>query len=337
MASRYSPSRREPSRGGGRDRGSGRDSVPSGERGSRGAQGRDDSRCRPPPREQSRDDSRNIPPRRGERKDGREGRDYSRYSPPPRDRSGCPRQEGSNSRYRSNPRESSRRDDGGPDCSRYSPPPRDQSRRGGRVRNSRSPRSRYSPPARRSPVRRRSRTRSRGRGSGRGAEPAGKPKESKTSLTLPPPARRNDEVITEERKQASVEHEGYLYATIDFTPPNTLPPPMGAGTSREEMFKYFNMRDNAISLYDWHTLPLGWEMAPYSESLIEQVVKRHVFGSHLLVLEGGKTYETAKGRNPGSLAMLAESETRTGRQYKLYQTQTLASSYGRHFIRTKLA
>eukprot|EP00441_Pelagodinium_beii_P047832 CAMPEP_0197623542 /NCGR_PEP_ID=MMETSP1338-20131121/3540_1 /TAXON_ID=43686 ORGANISM="Pelagodinium beii, Strain RCC1491" /NCGR_SAMPLE_ID=MMETSP1338 /ASSEMBLY_ACC=CAM_ASM_000754 /LENGTH=224 /DNA_ID=CAMNT_0043193551 /DNA_START=107 /DNA_END=777 /DNA_ORIENTATION=- len=189
---------RSPPRGGNDGRGRGRDNMSPPRRG-----GYDDHDA---PRGKGggrRRDSRSPPPRGGDyggkgRENDRRGRgggdSSSRYSPPPR-RGG----------YSPPPRD-------GKGGSRYSPPPRGGDRGGKR--------DWLGPPRDR-----RSRSRSRDRDKAA-------PKEKLTydpNYRIPPPNRKRGEgappesnlELTPEMKQNSFEHEGFYYATADFTAPQT--------------------------------------------------------------------------------------------------------------------
>eukprot|EP00440_Ansanella_granifera_P064085 gb/GFBE01069476.1/.p1 GENE.gb/GFBE01069476.1/~~gb/GFBE01069476.1/.p1 ORF type:complete len:229 (+),score=19.38 gb/GFBE01069476.1/:1-687(+) len=217
-------------------------------------------------------------------------------------------------------------------------------RRGGRGRDSRSPPRRRPPPRRdsrdnrrggskrrdsRSPPRRRSRSRG-----GRD-----------TSYRIPPPKNRTTAsssqpvapIITPEQRANSIECNGFLYATMDFKPPNTV-----CEHSAEVPRSYDGKRCTDDAVLQWYNLPPGWKQVPgdVDDDVKQKVMKPYEWGTHLLVVEDGKAYRTAgsnKGNDAGCLQMIWEMEKGPGR----LKLQRLGGSqsfwYGKILIRAPLS
>mmetsp|Transcript_11452 Transcript_11452/g.21650 ORF Transcript_11452/g.21650 Transcript_11452/m.21650 type:complete len:235 (+) Transcript_11452:51-755(+) len=215
------------------------------------------------------------------------------------------------------------------------PPPRRDSRspprRGGRGpprRDSRSPPRRdYGRGRNRTPPRR---SRSRGGGGYRGGG---------DSYRIPPPKHRQEGgsqpavQITPEMRANSLECEGFLYATMDFTPPNTP-----CTVSAEVPRSYDGKRCTDDCVLQWNNMPTGWKQCPSDipDSVKEKVIKNNPWGTHLLVMEDGKAYRTPGCGNkgePGGLQMIWEFEKGPAR----LKLQRLGGSqsywYGKLFIR----
>eukprot|EP00931_Biecheleriopsis_adriatica_P065998 TRINITY_DN4042_c0_g1_i1.p1 TRINITY_DN4042_c0_g1~~TRINITY_DN4042_c0_g1_i1.p1 ORF type:complete len:261 (-),score=32.42 TRINITY_DN4042_c0_g1_i1:208-990(-) len=190
--------------------------------------------------------------------------------------------------------------------SRYSPPPRRAGGGGGgRGRDSRSPprggkgRGRDS----RSPPRR-----SRSRGGRQDRKPA-------NEYRIPPPAHRTGpakETITDEMRKNSFEHNGFLYATMDFTHPQT---PCGVSPIVPKPYDGQKRTDETIC--KWGFVPNGWMLVPndIDDSVKEQVMAPFDWGTHLLVCENGRAYATqgAKRRSkPGSMEKIWDIEKGSG-------------------------
>eukprot|EP00931_Biecheleriopsis_adriatica_P116538 TRINITY_DN92173_c0_g1_i1.p1 TRINITY_DN92173_c0_g1~~TRINITY_DN92173_c0_g1_i1.p1 ORF type:complete len:239 (+),score=27.53 TRINITY_DN92173_c0_g1_i1:49-765(+) len=219
---------------------------------------------------------------------------------------------------------------------------RSPSRRKGRDRSS----SRSRSPPRRGrgrDSRRRSRSRSPPKRGGGGSRPGS------SSYRIPPPARRagggdsggsGQPQLTPEMRAASIEHEGFLYATIDFTPPHTL-----CEHSSVVPKGYDGKRCTDDSVLQWNNMPNGWKQVPgdIPDSVKEKVIGAYAWGTHLLVIEDGKAYATAgcggkdgRGTSGGSLQMIWELEKGPGR----LKLQRLGGSqsfwFGKLFIRCQI-
>lgn len=114
-------------------------------------------------------------------------------------------------------------------------------------------------------------------------------------------------------KQNSVEHDGHLYASIDFTSPHQGGDPDG--------------QKGPVKI------PNGWEIAPIDDDVKEVVIKPHSFGTAMLIGEGGKAVFTAKGSRPGCMEMIWEYKKDMG-MYKLHSSGALKEMAGRILIRT---
>lgn len=169
-----------------------------------------------------------------------------------------------------------------------------------------------SPSWRRQRVSTRSRSRSQGRSSGRGVKDAGAG-EKESTYRIPPPANRRkdpikaDEVeLSQEMQLNSFEHEGFRYATMDFAAPQTP-----CGVSPVLPKPYENGRVTPDDWLPWHRMPNGWKLVPteVEDSVKEKVIGAFDWGTHLLVVEGGRAYVTQGGKQrgkPGTLQMIWE-------------------------------
>jgi len=117
---------------------------------------------------------------------------------------------------------------------------------------------------------------------------------------------------TPEQIKNSIELNGKYYATIAFTSPLELPP-WGYEVPRP----YDNRRRTDPSVTLGNPLPPGWQLAVADDEVKAQVIKPFPWGTHLIVVEGGKTYHTSKSKFPGELEMLWDIERATGGGYKL--------------------
>eukprot|EP00931_Biecheleriopsis_adriatica_P079180 TRINITY_DN5258_c0_g1_i1.p1 TRINITY_DN5258_c0_g1~~TRINITY_DN5258_c0_g1_i1.p1 ORF type:complete len:344 (+),score=36.33 TRINITY_DN5258_c0_g1_i1:59-1090(+) len=203
--------------------------------------------------------------------------------------------------------------------------------------------SRYSPPPSRGPAPRRrspSKSRSRSRSGGRDAKRDNRPGDS--GYRIPPPKRRttqdpNDKSvnpITAEQRANCIEHDGYLYATIDFSSPYENPP--WAMKFLEKNYDGSDVSDPSVTRQrvipkDWHLVP-----SPAEDSLKEKVIKLYPWGTHLLVLEGGHSYNTAKGDNPGMLESLWDFTKYPGTVALSQKKGSRASHHGNFLIRRKV-
>lgn len=118
-------------------------------------------------------------------------------------------------------------------------------------------------------------------------------------------------MILPEQRAASIECEGYLYATIDFTNPVESPP---WSTTPPEKYDSFQAKTD-INVTRLKTLPKGWELvtSPPEDHVREKVIKIYPWATHLLVLEGGNAYWTAKGDNPGTMEAIWDYEKHPGK------------------------
>eukprot|EP00440_Ansanella_granifera_P049607 gb/GFBE01053757.1/.p1 GENE.gb/GFBE01053757.1/~~gb/GFBE01053757.1/.p1 ORF type:complete len:270 (+),score=9.26 gb/GFBE01053757.1/:1-810(+) len=238
----------------------------------------------------------------------RDSRSRGRRGAPGRSRGG------GGGRYESPPRR------GG---SRYSPPPR---RAGSRSPSRGRGGSRYSPPARRAGSRYSPRRRSPSRGGGRYSPRGGREKAKSRSRSpqpkkkarpgdqeyrIPPPKKKVDmfplPAITDEQIDNSIEVDGFLYATIDFTSPHAQPP------WHYLLPTHVDPRQTRtdLSVTEKKTLPRGWEVltsANFTERIREQIMMKYSWGTHLLVLEGGQAHWTSMGENPGVMTTIWDFE-----------------------------
>eukprot|EP00930_Biecheleria_cincta_P068791 TRINITY_DN56621_c0_g1_i1.p1 TRINITY_DN56621_c0_g1~~TRINITY_DN56621_c0_g1_i1.p1 ORF type:complete len:251 (-),score=11.27 TRINITY_DN56621_c0_g1_i1:632-1384(-) len=191
--------------------------------------------------------------------------------------------------------------------------------------------SRYSPPRRRSrsrdPLEKKREERSRDRGR----------RPIHEEFRIPPPKNRTEMSfggpdITPEHRAASIECNGYLYATIEFTPPVQNPP---WGTSAPAQYDYQTKSD--ISVTRTKTLPRGWSLVPSppDETVKEQIIKIYPWGTHLLVLEGGHAYWTAKGDNPGAMEAIWDYDKYPGRYALKPRYGRVSSWHGTFLVRIK--
>eukprot|EP00931_Biecheleriopsis_adriatica_P068298 TRINITY_DN42273_c0_g1_i1.p1 TRINITY_DN42273_c0_g1~~TRINITY_DN42273_c0_g1_i1.p1 ORF type:complete len:245 (-),score=22.38 TRINITY_DN42273_c0_g1_i1:43-777(-) len=198
--------------------------------------------------------------------------------------------------------------------------------------------SRHSLPFRRSRsqerVRRRSRTRSRSQS--RDNKPAAKLGDA--AYRIPPPKKRTTDPvagadITKEMRAASIECEGYLYATIEFTPPTENAP---WTTAPPEKYDAFFMKTD-ITVLKTKSLPKGWELVPTpTEDVVkQQVIKPYPWGTHLLVCEGGNSYWTHAGDNPGAMETIWDYDKYPGRFALKPKHGRVATLHGTFLIRIK--
>jgi len=109
-------------------------------------------------------------------------------------------------------------------------------------------------------------------------------------------------------KQNSFEHEGYYYATMCFTAPQTP-----CGISPVVPKKYDHEKRTDPSWIPWCRLPKGWQLVPaeMDDSVKEKVIGCFDWGTHLLVTDKGMAYATQGGKDrgkPGTLQMIWEME-----------------------------
>eukprot|EP00931_Biecheleriopsis_adriatica_P118400 TRINITY_DN93816_c0_g1_i1.p1 TRINITY_DN93816_c0_g1~~TRINITY_DN93816_c0_g1_i1.p1 ORF type:complete len:254 (-),score=27.14 TRINITY_DN93816_c0_g1_i1:72-785(-) len=218
---------------------------------------------------------------------------------------------------------------------------RGRGRRDSRSRG--SGRSRYSPPPRArswnpDQVRRGRKSRSRSRSRSRSGKPAKAPKPGDKEYRIPPPKRRtsddaSNKLITPEMRAASIECEGWLYATIDFTPPTQSPP---WTTTPPKSYNAWYVKTDA-SVIKNKTLPKGWELvtSPPEDVVKDKVIKPFPWGTHLLVLEGGNSYWTHGGDNPGTMETIWDYDKYPGRFALKAKHGRLAPLHGNFFIKIK--
>eukprot|EP00933_Yihiella_yeosuensis_P007391 TRINITY_DN1123_c0_g2_i1.p1 TRINITY_DN1123_c0_g2~~TRINITY_DN1123_c0_g2_i1.p1 ORF type:complete len:229 (-),score=38.92 TRINITY_DN1123_c0_g2_i1:309-995(-) len=174
----------------------------------------------------------------------------------------------------------------------------------------------------RSPPRRRD---SRDRG-GRGGPPPKRFPPSTRPRYEPPPASKPE--LKDEHKQKAIEFQGTYYATIDFTPPQTV-----TQESYDVPKGYDRKHETDASILQWNRPPPGWVVCPsLDEEAVANVVKLYPWGTHLLVLDDGKSYQTAGGPRPGTCELIWEGEKgpRGRRLQRLGGSQ--AFWHGKYFI-----
>jgi len=137
-------------------------------------------------------------------------------------------------------------------------------------------------------------------------------------------------------RQNSFEHEGFLYATFDFTAPQT---PCGVSCVVPKNYDVTRTTDDYI--LQWCKPPKGWTLVPadFDDSVKEKVIAPFDWGTHLLVVDGGKAYLTqaAKARGkPGTLEKLWDLVT--GPMGTRLERQRASHSYwhGKLFMRTRI-
>ncbi|CAJ1404889.1 unnamed protein product, partial [Effrenium voratum] len=151
---------------------------------------------------------------------------------------------------------------------------------------------------------------------------------------IPPPAKKEEpeEGVTEEQRQNAIECDGFLYAAIDFTAPQTLPD-MGLDVTP----RYYQPNEGSKGL-TYNKMPPGWEMAEATDSVKEKVIKPYPWGTHLLVTKDNKAYQTAKGERPGSLEMLWDYAKDPAKGYRLEAKVGMnARWHGRLLIKSKVS
>eukprot|EP00930_Biecheleria_cincta_P043875 TRINITY_DN30108_c0_g1_i1.p1 TRINITY_DN30108_c0_g1~~TRINITY_DN30108_c0_g1_i1.p1 ORF type:complete len:227 (-),score=25.37 TRINITY_DN30108_c0_g1_i1:41-670(-) len=198
---------------------------------------------------------------------------------------------------------------------------RSRGRRSSSRRGRKDDRRRGDPSRSRSFERHRPRSKSRSRGRDRRRSPSrqdrggrsddrrrGRPEQER--LFAPPKFRASTEKeLTQDMKAASLEYNGFLYATMDFTPPDTAGPPSGQTAPLKP--------------------PNGWEVAKIDENVREIVIKPHKWGTCMMVGDGGEAIMTANGERPGCMEFLWEYKKNMG----LYDLPRCAR-HGRILIRT---
>lgn len=86
------------------------------------------------------------------------------------------------------------------------------------------------------------------------------------------------------------------------------------------------------------SLPKGWQLvpAPPDDAVREKVIKIYPWGTHMLVLDGGNSYCTAKGDNPGSLESIWDYTKFPGAYALKGKYGARSSHHGNFMIRRKL-
>jgi len=114
--------------------------------------------------------------------------------------------------------------------------------------------------------------------------------------------------LTPDMRQKSLEHEGFYYATMDFTAPQTP-----CGISPVVPKAYDGQRLTCPSVLKWNSLPRGWNLVPadLDDSVKEKVIAPYDWGTHLLVVEKGGGWLTQGGKprgKPGAMQMIWDME-----------------------------
>eukprot|EP00435_Cladocopium_sp_Y103_P069243 s465_g33.t1 len=137
--------------------------------------------------------------------------------------------------------------------------------------------------------------------------------------------------VTLEQRQNAVECDGHLYATIDFTAPQSVPEQCLNVTPR-----YYQPNEGSKGL-TYNKVPPGWELAEVNDAVKEKVIKPYPWGTHLLVAKDNKAFQTAKGERPGSLEMLWDFAKDPAKGYRLESKVGMnARWHGRLLIRSKV-
>jgi len=142
--------------------------------------------------------------------------------------------------------------------------------------------------------------------------------------------------VTEQQREACIEYDGWLYATIDFTKPSEVTP-----WGMVQLKNYSGQEASEKHVTEKRLIPPGWELVPSSPDDIikEKVIKIYPWGTHLLVCDGGNAYCTAKGDNPGSLESIWDYDTHRSSNGPSYALQPWyggkASYLGKMFMRRK--
>eukprot|EP00931_Biecheleriopsis_adriatica_P095054 TRINITY_DN6868_c0_g3_i2.p1 TRINITY_DN6868_c0_g3~~TRINITY_DN6868_c0_g3_i2.p1 ORF type:complete len:206 (+),score=21.44 TRINITY_DN6868_c0_g3_i2:67-684(+) len=192
--------------------------------------------------------------------------------------------------------------------------------------------------------RRRDRSRSRDRRGGRGrsrsrsrsrSPPRREARREAPAFRIPPPKREEpDETITLEQRNVSVECNGYLYATIDFTAPGALPETPSPGALVGSRF-YHHFEESKGLQYS--KLTPGWELTEADDDVKEKVIKPHPWGTHLLVTADNRAYHTSSGGRAGELEQIWDYEKDPALGYRLKKKAGMNSKWhGRLLIRSKV-
>jgi len=150
-------------------------------------------------------------------------------------------------------------------------------------------------------------------------------------------ANAEPEEVTLEQRQNSIECDGHLYATIDFTRP-VISFEEGCPTLVQDPAEasHYNPNETTKGL-TWAKLSGGWEFAKSSESVIDKVIKPYPWGTHLIVTADEKAYHTAKGQRPGTLEMLWDIDKDAHHGFRLAKkVGRSAQWHGRILIRSKI-
>jgi len=142
--------------------------------------------------------------------------------------------------------------------------------------------------------------------------------------------------MTPEMKSKSFEFEGYLYATIDFTAPQT---PCGITAIVPKAYDGQKLTDP--SWIPWNRMPRGWSLVPadLDQSIRDKVIAPFDWGTHLLIVDKGGGYLTQAGKPrgpPGGMQMIWDLEKGPS-GLKLQKLKgSHAYWHGRLFIRTQV-
>jgi len=142
--------------------------------------------------------------------------------------------------------------------------------------------------------------------------------------------------LTPEMKQNSFEFEGFYYATIDFTAPQTA-----CGISPVVPKPYDGTRRTDASVVTWHFMPKGWNLVPadVDDSVKEKVMAAFDWGTHLLVMENGRAYVSQGGQarsKPGTLQMIWDIEKGPSGIRLQHLKGSHSYWHGKLFIRTSI-
>ena len=97
-----------------------------------------------------------------------------------------------------------------------------------------------------------------------------------------------------------MEYHGYCYASMDYLQCSAS---ATAGSCPKKCQDYFM------------ELPSGWELVPYSASVVREVVAKYYFGTSVVLFSNGHSYWT-KDNSPGSLYRKTNKLSRNGNSYK---------------------
>lgn len=151
---------------------------------------------------------------------------------------------------------------------------------------------------------------------------------------IPPPSKKEEqqeEGVTLEQRQNAIECDGYLYAAIDFTAPQSVPD-LGLNVTP----RYYQPNEGSKGL-TYNKIPPGWELAEVNDAVKEKVIKPYPWGTHLLVAKDNKAFQTAKGERPGSLEMLWDFAKDPAKGYRLESKVGMnARWHGRLLIKSKV-
>eukprot|EP00928_Gymnodinium_smaydae_P043609 TRINITY_DN29181_c0_g1_i1.p1 TRINITY_DN29181_c0_g1~~TRINITY_DN29181_c0_g1_i1.p1 ORF type:complete len:390 (-),score=65.36 TRINITY_DN29181_c0_g1_i1:358-1377(-) len=113
-------------------------------------------------------------------------------------------------------------------------------------------------------------------------------------------------------RSKSIVHEGYVYASIDFTPPEC---------------------DSIGSQTQWLVPPPGWDVAPDERDIAQSVIAPHNWGAVVLVVKSGTAYFTSGGQSPGYPWQTGQLDVLDALKPKMNPSYKPKSEYGRVLIR----